>query len=313
MPIIKKNDVAPERPVIIVLYGTPGSGKTSVATTAENPLLIDTDRGFDRATQRVDTLTANTWADIETAKADMASYKTVVVDTAKACLDDYLADHVINLNYKLKTNTIKRFGEMADQFKAFVNDLRKNGSDIVFVCHDKETAEGDVIRHAPDCTGQSKDLLLRIADQVGYLSVINKQRCISFEPTDRIVGKNVAQLPLMVVPDAATPEFHSFMASVIRSVKESIHSKSEAQRAANELLEKLRTQLAKVETDDEAAALMTACKELPQILKQPFFKEIMTALTAKGFTYDAGKFSLPQPKDEPQEKKKTSKKTADGK
>lgn len=39
MPIVKKNDVLPERPVIIVLYGVPGSGKTSVATTADNPLL----------------------------------------------------------------------------------------------------------------------------------------------------------------------------------------------------------------------------------------------------------------------------------
>ena len=34
MPIVKKNDVLPERPVVIVLYGVPGSGKTSVATTA---------------------------------------------------------------------------------------------------------------------------------------------------------------------------------------------------------------------------------------------------------------------------------------
>lgn len=45
MPIVKKNDVLPERPVIIILYGVPGSGKTSVATTADNPLLIDCDRG----------------------------------------------------------------------------------------------------------------------------------------------------------------------------------------------------------------------------------------------------------------------------
>ena len=59
MPIIRKNDVAPERPIIIVLYGTPGTGKTSVATTADNPLLIDTDRGYDRAVQRIDTLEAS--------------------------------------------------------------------------------------------------------------------------------------------------------------------------------------------------------------------------------------------------------------
>lgn len=64
MPIIKKDDVTPERPVIIVLYGQPGSGKTSVATTAEVPLLVDTDRGYDRSVQRVDTLVANRWEDI---------------------------------------------------------------------------------------------------------------------------------------------------------------------------------------------------------------------------------------------------------
>ncbi|EJW89653.1 Zeta toxin [gut metagenome] len=39
MPIVKKTDVLPERPVIIVLYGVPGSGKTSVATTAEKPFV----------------------------------------------------------------------------------------------------------------------------------------------------------------------------------------------------------------------------------------------------------------------------------
>ena len=47
MPIIKKNDVVPERPVVMVLYGTPGTGKTSVASTAENPILVDCDRGWD--------------------------------------------------------------------------------------------------------------------------------------------------------------------------------------------------------------------------------------------------------------------------
>lgn len=40
MPIIRKNDVVTERPVIIVLYGTPGTGKTSLATTANSPLLM---------------------------------------------------------------------------------------------------------------------------------------------------------------------------------------------------------------------------------------------------------------------------------
>lgn len=292
MAIIKKNDVTPERPVIIVLYGTPGSGKTSVATTSKNPLLVDTDRGFDRAVQRVDTLVANKWQDILDAQADMKDYNTIVVDTAKACLDDYLQQYVIDLNYKLKTNTLKRFGQMGDEFKAFVGTLRQNGSDIVFVCHDKEVVEGDVVKHSPDCTGQSKDLLLRIADQVGYVSIANGHRTISFEPTDNYIGKNVAQITAQQIPEAGTAEFATFMADIIGKVRTSIQSKSEAQRKANELLARLRKELADVADNEGAAKMLEACSGLPQVLKKPFFKELKTELELRGFEYKDKKFTL---------------------
>ncbi len=292
MAIIKKNDVTPERPVIIVLYGTPGSGKTSVATTANNPLLIDTDRGFDRAVQRVDTLVASKWQDITEAQQNMAGYKTIVVDTAKACLDDYLQQYVVELDYKLKKNTLRRFGQMGDEFKAFVASLRQNGSDIVFVCHDKEIAEGDVIKHAPDCTGQSKDLLLRIADQVGYVNIANGRRTITFEPSDNYVGKNVAQIPAQQIPDAGTAEFSNFMADIIGKVRSSIQSKSEAQRKANELLASLRKELGTVNDDESAAKMLEACSGLPQVLKKPFFKELKAELEQRGFEYKDKKFTL---------------------
>lgn len=286
MPIIKKNDVTPERPVIIVIYGQPGSGKTSVATTAENPIVIDTDRGYDRAVQRVDTITAQKWEDIEAEKETVKQYKTVVVDTAKACIDDYLAAYVCERNYKLKSNTLKRFGQMADDFKQFVNFLRSNGSDIVFICHDKETQEGDVIKHAPDCTGQSKDLLIRIADQVGYVGIQNKQRVVSFEPLDNYVGKNVAQLGTIVIPTAPSKEFDTCMADIIKSVKQAIQSKSEAQRKAQEQLSKLREQAEAVETLEDVNAVLKASKELPDVLKVPFFSELKESLATKGFSYD---------------------------
>lgn len=308
MPIFKKTDVVPERPVIIVLYGTPGSGKTSAAITASTPLLIDTDRGFDRAVQRVDTLTVSDWGEILASVPQMVAYKTIVIDTAKACLDDYLSDFVVRANYKLQTNTIKRFGEMAEQFKQFVNVLRRNGSDIIFICHDKEISEGDVVRHAPDCTGQSKDLLLRIADQVGYISVINRRRTISFEPTDKIVGKNVAQIDSTPIPDASSADYPTFMASIIRRVKDSIQSKTEAQRAANEKLANLREKLASVESEADAAMLLESCKELPAVMKKPFFLEITAALTAKGFTYDKDSSHFLLPKGENAEGKKNKKK-----
>ncbi len=300
MPIIRKNDVAPERPIIIVLYGTPGTGKTSVATTADNPLLIDTDRGYDRAVQRIDTFEASKWQDIASEYATFKGYKTIIVDTAKALLDDYLSVFAVEQNYKLATNSLKRFGKMAEDFKMFVNTLRSNGSDLIFICHDKETADGDIIKHAPDCTGQSKDLLIRIADQVGYICKENGKRTIHFEPMDNFVGKNVAGLGSLIIPDNTDPNFSTFMAGIIKNVKLSIQNRSEAQRKANDILKNLREQLTNVATEEEAAALLDVSQSLPQIFKKPFFEEIKKVLSDKGFVYNGKtkRFNLKEKKND---------------
>ena len=287
MPILKKEDVLPERPVIIVLYGVPGSGKTSVATTAENPLLIDCDRGSDRAVQRCDTIIASKWQDIDSERESMKGYKTIVIDTAKACLDDYLSQYAIENNYKLKTNGLKRFGQMADDFKVFVNFLRSNNSDIVFICHDKETQDGDVIKHSPDCTGQSKDLLIRIADQVGYIFIQNNQRCITFSPQDNYVGKNVAGLGLIQIPQYGTKEFETCMSDIIKSVKDSMRKRNEEQNEAYKLVSGLRAQLEAAATDNDIAMLIDGMKSLPKALQGPFFKDMKDVLAKKGFTYVA--------------------------
>lgn len=286
MAIIKKDTILPERPIIMVLYGVPGSGKTSVATTANNPILVDTDRGYDRAVRIIDTSVATQWEDILNDEPSFDAYDTVVVDTAKATLDDYLVEYVCRQNYKLKTNSLKRFGEIADQFKAFVNRLRAKGKDIIFICHDKEEKDGDTIKHSPDCTGQSKDLLVRIADQVGYVWIQNKQRVITFGPLDNFVGKNVAELGTIQIPNAPSKEFDTCMSDIISKVKTAIRSKSEAQRKAQELLSGLRAKIAEAETTEDADAILSTSKELPDILKRPFFAELTAALTEKGFSYD---------------------------
>lgn len=284
--LVKKNDVTPERSVITVLYGTPGCGKTSLATTAENPILIDTDRGYDRAVQRIDTLVATNWQDIASELETLRGYKTIIIDTAKAMLDDYLSAYAISKNYKLATNTLKRYGEMGDDFKLFVNTVRSYGADLIFICHDKETSEGDVIKHSPDCTGQSKDLLLRIADQVGYITKINGKRTISFEPMDNFIGKNVAGLPTMEIPDSTDARFGNAMAEIIAQVKKSIQSKSEEQRKAMEQLASVREMLSAAMTAEDANNLIKACAELPVVLRKPFFAEMKTKLEPRKIVYD---------------------------
>lgn len=291
MPILKQTDVTPRRPVIIMIYGQPGSGKTSVATTTENPLIIDTDKGFDRSVRRVDTLIANKWQDVLTEQnnGSLAQYKTIILDTVRGCTDDYLQAYVVEQDYKLQRNTLKRYGAMGENFKRFVSYLRSIGCDIIFIAHDKETQEGDVIKHSPDCTGQTKDLLVRIADEVGYIFIENGQRKIQFNPDDTHVGKNVAELPVTAIPDANAPKFATFMAKVVEQTKNGIQNKSESNRQAQEQLAKLREELDKAETEEDVENIMAQAKDLPPILKAPFFAEAKGALVPKCFVFDAKK------------------------
>lgn len=290
MPIIKKDESMPARPVTMVLYGVPGVGKTSIANTSENPLLIDTDRGSTRASNRVDTLVVSTWEEVIDAKPDMKSYKTIICDTARSISEDFLEDYVIKKNYKLKTNSLKRYGEMGSEFKSFVNYLRSNNSDIIFVCHDKETTEGDIIRHAPDGMGQAKDLLLRIADQVGFITMVNGKRTIVFDPTDTSVGKNVAQIPPTVVPDCNSSEFMNFAANLIKQVKLKTIAKTEEQVKAQAQLEEATAKLESAKTLKDANELIDIANALPKPMQAAFKKKVAEDMKKLGFVIKDGKF-----------------------
>ena len=75
MPIVRANESFPARPVVMLIYGVPGVGKTSLSVTSENPVLVDCDRGADRAVLRKDTLVCSCWEDIINEKETFKNYK----------------------------------------------------------------------------------------------------------------------------------------------------------------------------------------------------------------------------------------------
>ena len=280
MAIIRKSDSFPERPVIVTIYGTPGIGKTSMACTAENPILIDTDRGAQRACTRADTIIADKWSDVTEQNKEFPNYKTVIVDTAKAVLDDYLMAHVIEQDYKLGKNKLKAYGAIGDEFKRFINQRRSEGADLVIIAHAKEEKDGDATKFKPDITGQSSDLVLRISDQVGFVTTVNNKRMLTFEPTDRTIGKNVARIADMEIPNENTPEYKTFMADIIANVKASIRTQSIEQIEAQKQMDEFLLQVSDCTDSDGLMVVAAKCGDLTKSMKAAIGK-LMKAKAAE--------------------------------
>lgn len=299
MPILKKEESLPERSVVIVIYGEPGIGKTSLFNTSEQPLLIDFDRGVDRSIMRQDTLLVSKWEDVQAEEkaGTFNNYKTIGIDTAKAALDDFLMSYVIKLDYAAAKNKLKAYGAIGDEFKLFVNNRRADNAELVIIAHAKDEKEGDIIKKIPDVTGQSYNLLLRIADQVGYMRTINNKRSIQWEPTDSTIGKNVARLPITEIPNETDPAFRTYMARIIMDVKAAISKMSESQKEALEKVSKFQYEVGICTEPEDLTALLTIINELPQTYSIALRKLVADRSRELGFVVNktTKAFEKPQP------------------
>lgn len=302
MPILRKEESLPERPVVIVLYGEPGIGKTSLFNTASNPLLLDFDRGVDRSINRQDTLLVSRWEDVQAEEkaGTFANYATIGIDTAKAALDDFLMAYVVKQDYKNAKNKLAAYGAIGDEFKIFVSNRRGENADLVIIAHAKDEKEGDVLKKIPDVTGQSYNLLLRIADQVGYMKTVNNKRTIQFEPTDTTIGKNVARLPVIEIPDESSHDFKTFMADLITNVKVAIREMSEAQREALAKMETYQNEVTECQDPEELTSLLAVAKELPPSYCAVIEKLIIERSKALGFVVNKEKKCFERPTPPPQ-------------
>jgi AAA domain len=297
MPIIKKEEPLKERPVILVIYGGPGLGKTSLFNTTKDPILLDFDRGVDRSLNRQDTLAPLDWEEVmkEDQAGTFKNYKTVGIDTAKAALDDFLMMYVRKIDAKNRVNKLAAYGAIGDEFKIFINNRRQEAADIVIIAHSKEEKEGDINKFWPDVTGQSYQLLLRIADQVGYIYTKGNKRMICFEPTDATKGKNVAQIPETEIPDFSSPDYKTFLGDLIERVRKSLAQQTEAQKEAEELVTKYRTEIEASDSPETLTDILVKVNELPLYFGAPLKKLISETAAAKKYktNKELRRFELP--------------------
>lgn len=256
----------------MVIYGPPGLGKSSLAFTAEAPLLLDFDNGSHRAVNRKDVVQVASWSDVSGITAeDLAPFKTVIVDTAGRALDAITAD-IIRTDPKGHKNgalTLPGYGVLKSRFTQFLKLLNSFGKDVILIAHMDEQRNGDDLIERLDVQGGSKGEIYKAADAMGRLAMINGKLVLRFSPTDAAFGKNPGQLPALDVPSANSPDFEGFLGRVTQQIKDKLNALSEDQTAAAEEQAWFRTTLPTIAVVDEINGLIerakaggTACKAL---------------------------------------------------
>lgn len=235
--ITKASEPIEVKNITVVVYGSPGLGKSTLGFTAEKPLLFDFDHGAYRAGNRGDTVQVENWRDVESiSAADLVGYKTIVIDTAGRALDSLALD-ITSADPKKGNGAslnLQGFGVLKGRYLGWSKLIRSFGLDVVLIAHTDEQRKGDELIVRLDAQGSSKGEIYKTADLMGQLYLTGGRRVLNFSPTDTAFGKNPAQFPPLEVPDfRADPQF---LAGVIERTKAELNRESAEQKKVTELL-----------------------------------------------------------------------------
>ena len=269
--------------ITLALYGDPGVGKTTLAFSADKPLLFDFDNGAHRASNRKDTVRVASWKDVDALTADdLKPYNTIIVDTAGRMLDCLQADIIANDAKMGKGGVLSQqgWGRLKQRFVAWLKMLNQSGKDVVLIAHGTEKMDGDTVNARLDVQGGSKDEIYKSVDAMGRVFIRDGKRVLNFDPTESAFGKNPGQFGILSIPAPIPP---TYLADVIAQTKAELNRLTEEQAEAAAKLDAWRDVIAELKTADDFNGKLAEVKTQSQPIKQLF----SDAAKANGLAFDA--------------------------
>jgi len=288
LKITKSTDALTTETLTILVYAPPGTGKTSLAFTAEKPLLLDFDSGAHRSAFRKDTVRVTEWKEVASlSRKDLEDYETIAVDTGGRALD-MITSHIVEANPKMARSsgalTLPGYGELKATFTGWVKQLRQLGKDIIILAHDAEDKNGDDLIFRPDFQGGSRQEAMKVADAIGYMYQRSKDKVLDFNPTDRWLAKNCAGLEPLIVPDFSKQP--DYMATVIQRIKDTLNRQTDAQKEAAVEMGYWHKKIAATEDADGFNALISECGSASDAVKQNVWRLLVKAAQDHGLDFD---------------------------
>lgn len=266
--------------ILGMLYGQPGSGKTTCAISAPNPVLIDLDRGMHRVrpAHRVTSLQVESYDQIlELLDGDeLKPFDTIVFDTAGKLIDR-MAEYIIKNNPKNRTGsgqlTMQGWGEVKGLFTALTRRLKLLNKSILFVAHESEDKSGEEVMKRPDIAGSARKDIVKELDFMGYMEMRGNKAVINFNPTDKFYAKNSLGLDAAIeVPELDEKTPNQFLAKYIFKASDAkLASEAALRKEYEALVTSIGKEIGELKNAEQVNKFYATMKDRPVIWDSVYF------------------------------------------
>lgn len=291
MPIVKPENMNfSNKNLIMIISGLPGTGKTTLALSAPDVLLIDTDEGLARVNpaHRRDASVCKTYEEIlADIKAAEGHYKTIVIDTCGALIE-YMKDWAMRTDPKASKKdggfSLQGYGTIKSEFVRLSAELRKKFN-VIYLFHENMTKNGDDgVFYELVVEGATRTLVYQPADLAAHLFIQNGRRYLGFTPTEQYSAKSAYGIKgLVEVPELADGDPNDFLTKLFAKVRENLAKESASlapqKSAYDEAMDAAKDICASVNAPEDVAEASKAIKSLPHALTSE--KESIAMLKAR--------------------------------
>ena len=279
----------------ILIYGEPGIGKSTLALSAPDAAVIDFDDGICRvhtmhrfrSPEEPRDYKIYSWENIDPILGGICinHYESIVIDTVGKMLnlmDKNIIDTDSRMGMRDGSLTAKGYGKRKKMFIDFIDSISKNGKNLIFVAHEREEKQGEIIKKRPEIGGSSAGDLIKEMDLVGYVQAIGKDRTLTFDPNECYYAKNTCYLPeLIKLPVLVDKEGNAIgenntLALIIQKYQEKQEKDKKIFDSYYFLIEEIKKQIEHINNADDANTYISIMQEMDNN-KQHIFNSKMVA------------------------------------